>query len=146
MSEENEKASIEIGGIKFTGGKMVAVFMAISATVGSLYGAFEVYKDYTDMKEMIESYVAPDLSGIERQLSVLEERTESSVEFTRDINTNLRADIRRIEGVLVDVERDSRQMQREVAEDIRSMRSEIREMEQELKIQIRDALDNPLAN
>jgi hypothetical protein len=146
MSEENEKASIEIGGIKFTGGKMVAVFMAISATVGSLYGAFEVYKDYTDMKEMIQTYVAPDLSGIERQLSVLEERTESSVEFTRDINTNLRADIRRIEGVLVDVERDSRQMQREVSEDIRSMRSEIRQMEQELKIQIRDALDNPLAN
>ena len=146
MSDDNEKASIEVGGIKFTGGKMVAVFMAISATVGSLYGAFEVYKDYTDMKEMIQSYVAPDLSGIERQLSVLEQRTESSVEFTRDINTNLRTDIRRIEGVVDNVERSVRQTQRETVEDIRALRSEIRDIEQELKRQIRDALDNPLAN
>ena len=146
MSDDNKKASIEIGGIKFTGGKMVAIFMAISATVGSLYGAFEVYKDYTDMKEMIQSYVAPDLSGIERQLSVLEERTESSVEFTRDINTNLRTDIRRIEGVVDNVERSVRQTQRETVEDIRALRSEIRDIESELKIQIRDALDNPLAN
>lgn len=146
MSDDNEKASIEVGGIKFTGGKMVAIFMAISATVGSLYGAFEVYKDYTDMKEMIQSYVAPDLSGIERQLSVLEERTESSVEFTRDINTNLRTDIRRIEGVVDNVERSVRQTQRETVEDIRALRSEIRDIEAELKRQIRDALDNPLAN
>ena len=146
MSDDNEKASIEIGGIKFTGGKMVAIFMAISATVGSLYGAFEIYKDYTDMKEMIQSYVAPDLSGIERQLSVLEQRTESSVEFTRDINTNLRTDIRRIEGVVDNVERSVRQTQRETVEDIRALRSEIRDIEAELKRQIRDALDNPLAN
>ena len=146
MSDDNKKASIEIGGIKFTGGKMVAIFMAISATVGSLYGAFEIYKDYTDMKEMIQSYVAPDLSGIERQLSVLEQRTESSVEFTRDINTNLRTDIRRIEGVVDNVERSVRQTQRETVEDIRALRSEIRDIEQELKRQIRDALDNPLAN
>ena len=146
MSDDNEKASIEIGGIKFTGGKMVAIFMAISATVGSLYGAFEVYKDYTNMKEMIQSYVAPDLSGIERQLSVLEQRTESSVEFTRDINTNLRTDIRRIEGVVDNAERSVRQTQRETVEDIRALRSEIRDIEAELKRQIRDALDNPLAN
>lgn len=146
MSDDNEKASIEVGGIKFTGGKMIAIFMAISAAVGSLYGAFEVYKDYTDMKAMIQSYVAPELSHIELQLSVLEERTESSVEFTRDINTNLRTDIRRIESVVDSVERSVRQTQRETVEDIRALRSEIRDIEAELKIQIRDALDNPLAN
>lgn len=146
MSDDNEKASIEFGGIKFTGGKMIAIFMAISAAVGSLYGAFEVYKDYTDMKEMIQSYVAPELSHIELQLSVLEERTESSVEFTRDINTNLRTDIRRIESVVDSVERSVRQTQRETVEDIRALRSEIRDIEAELKIQIRNALDNPLAN
>lgn len=146
MSDDNEKASIEVGGIKFTGGKMIAIFMAISAAVGSLYGAFEVYKDYTDMKEMIQSYVAPELSHIELQLSVLEERTESSVEFTRDINTNLRTDIRRIESVVDSVERSVRQTQRETVEDIRALRSEIRDIEAELKIQIRNALDNPLAN
>lgn len=146
MSDDNEKASIEVGGIKFTGGKMIAIFMAISAAVGSLYGTFEVYKDYTDMKVMIQSYVAPELSHIELQLSVLEERTESSVEFTRDINTNLRTDIRRIESVVDSVERSVRQTQRETVEDIRALRSEIRDIEAELKIQIRDALDNPLAN
>ena len=142
----DEKASIEVGGIKFTGGKMVAVFMAISATIGTLYGAFEVYKDYTDMKEMIQGYVAPDLSGIERQLSVLEQRTESSVEFTRDINTNLRNDIRRLETIMDDVERSAKQTQRETIEDIRQMRTDIRDLSREVDEKIRNALDNPLAN
>ena len=57
-------AEIEIGGVKFKGGRMVAIAMALSSAVGVLYGGFEVYKDYMDMKEQIQEYVAPDLSAI----------------------------------------------------------------------------------
>ena len=75
-------AEIEFAGIKFKGGRMVAVAMGLSTLVGGLYGGFEVYKDYMDMKEMIQSYVAPDLSGFQEQLSVIEQKmasTEDSV-------------------------------------------------------------------
>ncbi len=75
-------AEIEFAGIKFKGGKMVAVAMGLSTLVGGLYGGFEVYKDYMDMKEMIQEYVAPDLSGFQEQISVIEQKmvsTEDSV-------------------------------------------------------------------
>src|SRR5210317_2499877 len=58
-------------GIKMTAMTISAAFAIVSAGVGSLYGAFEVYKDYMEMKEQIQSYVAPDLSGIQEQMSVL---------------------------------------------------------------------------
>ena len=61
-------AEIEFAGIKFKGGRMVAVAMGLSTLVGGLYGGFGVYKDYMDMKEMIQSYVAPDLSGFQEPL------------------------------------------------------------------------------
>ena len=41
-------AEIEFAGIKFKGGRMVAVAMGLSTLVGGLYGGFEVYKDYMD--------------------------------------------------------------------------------------------------
>lgn len=132
MEEEKEGASIEIGGIKFTGGRMVAIFMGLSAAVGSLYGAFEVYKDYMDMKQQIQDYVTPDLSEIYKKLAVLEQNSASAVEFTRDTNNNLKQDIRRIEGVVESVERGSKQVQREVAAETKEIRDEMRAVQREL--------------
>ena len=49
-------AEVEFAGVKFKGGKMIAIIMALSTLVGGLYGGFEVYKDYMDMKKKILSY------------------------------------------------------------------------------------------
>ena len=78
-----EKTTLEVAGFRFTGGKIFLVLSALSATVGSLYGGFEIYKDYQDMKAQIQSYVAPDMSGINESLSVLEERMTSLDQLTR---------------------------------------------------------------
>lgn len=87
MSEENNEAqqgtSIEIGGVKFTGGKVFAILTALSAAVGTLYGGFEVYKDYMDMKKQIQEYVAPDLSKYDTALGVLNQRIENTERLTR---------------------------------------------------------------
>lgn len=84
MSEENnEGTSIEIGGVKFTGGKVFAILTALSAAVGTLYGGFEVYKDYMDMKKQIQEYVAPDLSKYDTALGVLNQRMENTERLTR---------------------------------------------------------------
>ena len=101
MSEENQEqgTSIEIGGIKFTGGKMMILFTALSTAGGALWGGFEVYSDYMAMKEQIQSYVAPDLSGIEQKVAVTEENVNKTVEYTQDIKNDLKNDIRRLEKV-----------------------------------------------
>ena len=129
---------ISIGGYEFTPAKLMVAATIISSILGGLYGAFEVYKSYQDMKTKIEKYVAPDLTEIEKKLAIVEENSQKSSDYTRDIKNDLKNDIRRLEGVVESVERSSKQSQRETEQDVRNLRKEI-----DSKIQ--KALDNPLA-
>ena len=67
-------AEIEYQGIKVGGSKLLLIVPLVTSIVGGLWGGFEFYKDYTDMKAQIMSYVAPDLSGIEQQGSSVSSR------------------------------------------------------------------------
>lgn len=129
---------ISIGGYEFTPAKLMIAFGIVSSVLGSLYGVFETYKGYQDMKTKIEKYVSPDLSEIEKKLAIVEENSQKSSDYTRDIKNDLKNDIRRLEGVVESVERSSKQSQRETEQDVRTLRKEI-----DSKIQ--KALDNPLA-
>jgi|TARA_R110000782_G_scaffold5578_1_gene19322 hypothetical protein len=139
---------IEVGGVKFTGGKMFAVVTALSALVGSLYGGFEVYKDYTDMKAKIASYEAPDLSGIEKEVALAVGRASEAVDYTRDIKDTLRSDIIQLEKDNRLMEKENRIMVREAQvwfdDRTSSVDTKLRELEERMDTKIRRALDNPL--
>jgi BMFP domain-containing protein YqiC len=159
---------ISIGGYSFTPAKLMVAGAIVSSILGTLYGAFEIYKDYQDMKAAIQEYVAPDLSDINQRIAVLEQNSEKTAELVRDVNTNLRQDIRRLEGVLESVERSQRTSQREIDQEVKEIRKSVddavrsitqqsnnleRETAQELRNirgevdkKIKQALDNPLAN
>ena len=129
---------ISIGGYEFTPAKLMIAFTIVSSTLGGLYGAFEVYKDYQDMKTKITKYVAPDLSQFDKRLAVVEENSQKTADYTRDIKNDLKDDIRKLESVTEQVERSSKQAQREMDQDLRALRKEV-----DSKIQ--KAMDNPLA-
>lgn len=137
---------ISIGGYNFTPAKIMIAGGIISSILGGLYGAFEVYKDYQSMKEAIQTYVAPDLSEINKKIAVLEQNSEKSTEYVRDINSNLKQDIRRLEGVVESVERSTKQVQRETMQDVKEVRNELRDVRREVDDKIKKAIDNPLAN
>ena len=166
-------AEVEVGGVKFTGGKMFAVITALSTLGGVAWGAFEFYNDYRNMKEQIQEYVAPDLSGINERISVIEEQfisTQESViagtDYTRDIKIDLKADIQSIETQVDRVEKTVKDTQdsidktlreveivsRESEKDTRDRMRETEErievamdkLETKLKEQVEEALDNPL--
>ena len=113
-------AQIEFAGIKFTGGKMALVITLVTSLIGGLWGGFEVYKDYMDMKEQIQNYVAPDLSEFDKNLAVLHEEMKitreevviirdaigEQVDFMRDTKHDLRGDLVRMEKILDKVEND----------------------------------------
>jgi hypothetical protein len=147
---------ISVGGFNFTPAKLMIAGAILSSTLGFLYGVFEVYKDYMSMKEAIQTYVTPDLSEINKKIAVLEQNSEKSTEYVRDINTNLKQDLRRLEGVVDSVERSTKQSQRETDISVKEVQSELRQTRKELDIAIKDtnasvdkkiqrALDNPLA-
>lgn len=136
---------ISIGGYNFTPAKIMIAGTIVTTVLGGLYGTFEVYKDYMDMKAAIQEYVTPDLSEINKKIAVLEQNSEKSTEYVRDINTNLKQDIRRLEGVVEIVERSSKQLQRETMQDVKDVRNELRDVRKEVDNKIKQAMDNPLA-
>ena len=147
---------ISIGGYEFTPAKLMVAFTLVSSTLGGLYGAFEVYKDYQSMKDKIAKYVSPDLTEIYKKLDVVQVQSEKSVQYTQDIKNDLKGDIRRLETVVDGVERSAKQSQREadqavkdVRGDIRSVQREteqaVRQLNKDVDTKIQKALDNPLA-
>lgn len=118
---------ISIGGYEFTPAKLMVAATIVSSTLGGLYGAFEVYKDYQSMKKKIASYEAPDLSGFDKRLAVIEETNQKTGDYTRDIKNDLKNDIRRNESVTEQIERSVKQAQRETENEMREMRRAVRE-------------------
>jgi hypothetical protein len=166
---------ISIGGYEFTPAKLMIAFTIISSTLGGLYGTSEVYKDYQSMKKKIADYAAPDLSGFDKRLAVIEENSQKGADYTRDIKTDLKNDIRRNESVTEQVERSVKNAQRETESEMRDMRKGVREdlekarseantirkemadarreiereviqLKKEVDSKIQKAIDNPLAN
>lgn len=133
---------ISIGGYEFTPAKLMIAFGIVSSVIGGLYGAFETYNDYMGMKKKIANYVAPDFSEYEARIIKLEADNEKMLGYTRDINTNLKGDIRRTEGVLENVERGTKVAQREVEKDVNDIRrqidAEIKEIRRSTDSQVRE--------
>lgn len=147
---------ISIGGYEFTPAKLMVAFTLASSLLGGLYGAFEVYKDYTSMKKRIAEYVAPDLTEFDKRLEVITEKAEKSVQYTQDIKNDLKSDIRRLENVVENVERTSKQNAREADLAVRDVQADLRknskemdqtvkQLQREVDTKIKQALDNPLA-
>lgn len=123
---------ISIGGYEFTPAKLMVAFTIVSSILGGLYGTFEVYKDYMGMKDKIAKYVSPDLSELYKKLEVLEANTNKTVEYSQDIKNDLKSDIRRLEGVVENVERDSKTAQRDTDKSVQDARKDVRETKQEV--------------
>ena len=118
---------ISIGGYEFTPAKLMVAATLVSSTLGGLYGAFEVYKAYQSMKKKIAEYSAPDLSGFDKRLAVIEENSQKTSDYTRDIKVDLKNDLRRNETVTEQVERSVKSEQRETESEMRDMRKAVRE-------------------
>ena len=140
---------ISIGGYEFTPAKLMIAFTIVTSTLGGLYGCFEVYKDYQDMKSKIAKYVTPDLTEVYKKLAVIEENSQKTSDYTRDIKNDLKNDIRRLEGVVESVERNAKTSQRETEQEVRAVRKEAessaKNLEKDVDRKIQRALDNPLA-
>ena len=87
-------AEVEFAGMKFKGGKMMIVLTALSTLGGASWAAFEFYKDYMDMKEIVENI---DVDAIDARNNVIETKLDEAIDYTRDIKSGLRDDILRIE-------------------------------------------------
>jgi len=131
---------ISIGGYDFTPAKLMVAATLVSSILGGLYGVFEVYKDYIGMKKKIAEYVAPDFSEFDKRLSVIEENasktakavqdgSDKTAEYTRDIKNDLKGDIRRLEKVVEGIETSNKTQQRELDKTVQEIKVEVRSIQ-----------------
>jgi uncharacterized phage infection (PIP) family protein YhgE len=153
-------AEFEFGGMTFRGGKMMIVLTALSTAGGALWGGFEFYKDYMDMKEIIQNI---DTDAIAARNDVIETRLTEAIDYTRDIKNGLKDDILRleqqidrmedkvdesearikttqagIESTLEGVRNEMNDVQKDVTASIREVEAIIRESEKDARNTMRD--------
>ena len=155
-------AEVEVGGMTFKGGKMFLLVTVLSTLGGMAWGAFEFYNDYRNMKEMIESYVAPDMSEINQGLAVQSERMESLeasmqilVADIEKIDSESFRNINNVEDLARQVDDRTAETQRELRDDVyaleekvndrlRVIDEDLREARKDLEDKIQTILENPL--
>jgi len=167
--ENLKNTKMKIFGITMTPTNIGAAFALVSTVIGALYGSFEVYKDYMEMKEQIQSYEAPDLSGFQEQLSVLETKMATVGDNVavikdsyRDELDNLYADIddikldvdgvqdlvREVDDSVATTQRDLRndvyELEQRVNESLRQVDDDVRDVREDLEEKIQTVLENPL--
>ena len=154
---------IDVGGVKFRGGKIFLIITILSSFVGVLWGGFEAYQRWLDMEERISKFVSPDLSGFDKKLEVLDTefnmlQSEISIileevalvaDVAKELKNDLKADVRRIETIVEDVEQrvkeDARENSRDLKDAIDGIESDMVDLEKKTEKLVRDALENPLS-
>ncbi len=151
-------AEFEIAGMTFKGGKMAVILTALSTLGGASWAGFEFYKDYMDMKEIVQNI---DVDAIDAKNVQIIQKLDDAIEYTRDIKSGLRDDILSIEKQADRVEDKTRNMEEKVrdmidkaSERFETRRDslisdnnrELKDLEKRLTDKLQKALDNPLAD
>ena len=122
-------SELEFAGVKFKGGRLVGILIALSTLVGGAYGTFEVYKDYIDMRAKINSYIAPDLSGIDNRLNLVEEKLTNLETLLNNKITNmeqiLQSEISTAMSLVTAAQGDARDIRNELRKDFNEVQDQI---------------------
>jgi len=151
-------AEVEFAGMTFKGGKMMILLTALSTLGGGLWGGFEFYRDYMDMKEIIQNI---DVGEIEARNNVIETKLDEAIDYSRSIKNDLRDDFNRMEKNVDRIEDQNREMEDKVKTMIdkanerfdnkrESLQTDtdikIKSVEDRLNSKIQNVLNNPLAD
>ena len=139
-------AEVEYKGIKVGGSKLLLILPLLGTIGGGLWGGFELWHRYQSMEAKIDKNVAPDLSGFDKRIAIVETRFDkelkslrqevktiqdsvvSASDYTRDIKNDLKKDINTIEKTVDDIERRGKDAFKLVRESIETNDTKVRTM------------------
>ena len=139
-------AEVEYKGIKIGGSKLLLILPLLGTIGGGLWGGFELWHRYQAMEVKIAKYVAPDMSGFDKRITIVEKtfkkelsslRSElktiqdsvvTASDYTRDIKNDLKSDISTIERTVDDIERRGKEAFKLVRESIEVNDTKVRNM------------------
>lgn len=152
-------ASIEYSGMKVSGNKVFAILALLSALGGGAWTGFTFYQDYLDMKEKINSFVAPDLSDFDKRIELIQqevsmlqqemgmilEEVNLVASTAKELKDDLKSDVRQLEKDSRHTEALVDSVKNNTREELRLFEDSIKELENDLDLKINKALSNPLS-
>ena len=152
-------ASIEYSGMKVSGNKVFAILALLSALGGGAWTGFTFYQDYLDMKEKINSFVAPDLSDFDKRIELIQqevsmlqqemgmilEEVNLVASTAKELKDDLKSDVRQLEKDSRHTEALVDSVKNNTREELRLFEDSIKELENDLDLKINKALNNPLS-
>ena len=139
-------AEVEYKGIKIGGSKLLLILPLLGTIGGGLWGGFELWHRYQAMEVKIAKYVAPDMSGFDKRITIVEKTFKKELaslraelktiqdsvvtasDYTRDIKNDLKSDISTIERTVDDIERRGKEAFKLVRESIEVNDTKVRNM------------------
>lgn len=158
-------AEFEFAGMTFKGGKAAVVLTALSTLGGAAWAGFEFYKDYMDMREIVQNIDTTEIENRNQQIEIkMEEmlaQVNQAIDYSRSIKNDLRDDFNRMESNVDRIEDQARDLEAEI-EDMIDRADErfdtkrealqtdtdrkLESLETRLNDKIQAFLDNPLAD
>ena len=156
-------ADVEYKGVHVTGIKgsyLLILFPLFASIIGGLWGGFELYKRYEDMEKKIQSYVAPDLSGFDKQLAVFDAQLKDKIRFVdievnalkelvhdaqetaRDIRTDIKGEVNKQHDQIAAIDKRSRSESQETRTIIRNAEKNFNDLEMGTLSMIRELISN----
>ena len=164
--ENLKNKEFRIFGIKVTFMTASAAFAVLGSVIGTLYGGFLMYQKVEQAIAFVEQQTEYEdkISGFEQRMEIMEKElaaTKGSVQeatgYANEIKNDLKSDIRRVERVVENVERYSKESARETDRSVTDVKKELRtlqkdtdsslkQVQKEMEQKLKEALDNPLNN
>ena len=88
--ENLKNKEFRILGIKVTFVSVSALLAVLGSILGALYGGFLMY-------QKVEEVAGLDIGAFEQRMEIIETKLEEAVDYTRDIKSDLRDDVMKIE-------------------------------------------------
>jgi hypothetical protein len=133
--ENLKNTKMKLFGITMTPTTIGALFALLGAIGGSLYGAFEVYKDYMDMKEIVQNI----------DVDVIENRNAQIETQLNNVKTEISVQLASIQKQLDDADKRARENKVDLVDRINVMDSQVRRVERlvrETETEVRQIIQN----
>jgi septal ring factor EnvC (AmiA/AmiB activator) len=169
MSEDN---SIEYGGIKLTGSKLLLIIPILSTVSGALWAGFELYNRLLKAEDALNSIDPPAITAeikrmesvytlikedVTKQIQQVKEANEkdisrlrTDIDIIEDRNAEMSAIVKKTESELATAERELRDdvyaMERQMQEAFKESDNNVRLIRSDIEKKITEILTNPLNN
>ena len=139
-------AELSYKGIRVGGSKLILILPLLGTIAGGLWGGFELWHRYQAMEVKINKYVAPDLSGFDKRIAIVEKTFKKELkslrqevktiqdsvitasDYTRDIKNDLKKQLMELERQIDGIEQRGKDAFKLVRSSIETNDTKVRKM------------------